>query len=421
MRLSDLIPVPSMSSDLLTVNLEKLVYGGDALGRLSDGRAVFIPFGLPGETVRARIVDEKRGHVRADLVELLEPSPKRIMPRCMHFGSCGGCHYQHLSYPEQQTVKTGILRDQLIRLGGIDSPPVKPMASSPFEWNYRNHVQFHLSPSGKLGYVDAHNRSILPISECHLPEAPLNDIWPSLEFEPDLGLERISLRLGVAGEIMLVLESDLPEIPVMDLEADLSVVHINAGDTVVLAGDDDLVITVNERLFRISASSFFQVNTAMAARMVDYLLTHLPVTPRTTLLDVYCGVGLFSAFFAPHVGRLIGIESSSSACEDFTVNLDEFENVELYVAMAEDVLPALDVNPDVAIVDPPRAGLEKRALDALLVLAPTLLAYVSCDPSTLARDASRLIDGGYHLTQVTAFDLFPQTYHIESISIFEKG
>jgi 23S rRNA (uracil1939-C5)-methyltransferase len=410
-----------MSSDLLTVNLEKLVYGGDALGRLSDGRVVFIPFGLPAETVRARIVDEKHGHVRADLVELLEPSPKRILPRCTHFGICGGCHYQHLSYPEQLTVKTGILRDQLIRLGRIDSPPMKPMVPSPVEWNYRNHVQFHLSPSGKIGYVDAHSRSILPITECHLPEAPLNDIWPTLEFEPELGLERVSLRLGVDGEIMLVLESDLPEIPAMDLEADLSVVHITAGDSVVLAGDDHLVMAVNERLFRISASSFFQVNTAMAGRMVDHLLAHLPVTAKNTLLDVYCGVGLFSAFFAPHVERLIGIESSSSACEDFSVNLDEFENVELYEAMAEDGLPSLNVNPDVVIVDPPRAGLEKGTLDALLVLAPNLLAYVSCDPSTLARDARRLIDGGYHLTQVTAFDLFPQTYHIESISIFEKG
>jgi 23S rRNA (uracil1939-C5)-methyltransferase len=410
-----------MSSDLLTVNLEKLVYGGDALGRLSDGRAVFIPFGLPGETVRARTVDEKRGHVRADLVELLEPSPKRIMTRCTHFGICGGCHYQHLSYPEQLGVKTGILRDQLIRLGRIDSPPMKAIVPSLSEWNYRNHVQFHLSASGKIGYVDAHSRSILPITECHLPEALLNDIWPTLEFEPGLGLERVSLRLGVDGETILVLESDLPEIPAMDLEADLSVVHISAGDSVVLAGDDHLVMAVNERLFRISASSFFQVNTAMAGRMVDHLTAQLHVTAKTALLDVYCGVGLFSAFFAPHVKRLIGIESSSSACEDFSVNLDEFENVELYEAMAEDVLPLLDVNPDVVIVDPPRAGLEKGALNALLALAPKLLAYVSCDPSTLARDARRLIDGGYHLTQVTAFDLFPQTYHIESISIFEKG
>jgi 23S rRNA (uracil1939-C5)-methyltransferase len=151
------------------------------------------------------------------------------------------------------------------------------------------------------------------------------------------------------------------------------------------------------------------------------LLAQLQVSPATTLLDVFCGVGLFSLFFAPRVGRLVGIESSLSACEDFAVNLDEFNNVELYEAPAEDVLPILDVKTDVVIVDPPRLGLEKRSLDALLARAPARIAYVSCDPSTLARDAARLIAGGYRLVQVTPFDLFPQTYHIESISILEKG
>jgi len=421
MRDEGLTPALSMTTDLLTVKLEKLTYGGDAFGRLSDGRAVFIPFGLQGETVRACIVDEKRDHVRAELVELVEPSLKRIEPRCKHFGICGGCHYQHLSYPEQQIVKTGILRDQLTRLGKIENPPVLPIISSPCEWNYRNNVQFHLTPTGKLGYVDVHSRNIVPITECHLPENQLNDLWPMLDFEPGLGLEQVSLRLGLDGEIMLVLESDLSEIPAMELEADLSVVHIAAGDTVILAGDDHLVISVNERPFYVSAGSFFQVNIEIAGKMVEYLLAHLPASPETTLLDVYCGVGLFSAFLAPRVGRLIGIESSSSACKDFTINLDEFGNVELYEAPAEEVLPTLDVDPDIVIVDPPRAGLEKRALEALLALAPTLFAYVSCDPSTLARDASRLIAGGYRLVEVTPFDLFPQTYHIESISLFEKG
>jgi 23S rRNA (uracil1939-C5)-methyltransferase len=188
-----------------------------------------------------------------------------------------------------------------------------------------------------------------------------------------------------------------------------------------MAGDDHLAIRVNDRLFYISAASFFQVNTRMAEKMVAHLQARLPVQPAVTMLDVYCGVGLFSAFFAPHLGRLIGIESSPSACEDFAVNLDEFDNVELYEALAEDMLPALDVKPGIVIVDPPRSGLEKRVLDALLAGNPARIAYVSCDPSTLARDAARLVAGGYQLIQVTPFDLFPQSYHIESISIFEKG
>jgi 23S rRNA (uracil1939-C5)-methyltransferase len=188
-----------------------------------------------------------------------------------------------------------------------------------------------------------------------------------------------------------------------------------------MAGDDAITILVKDRAFRVSAASFFQVNTSMAGAMVQHLLDHCPVSNRTTLLDVYCGVGLFSAFFAGRVGRLIGIEVSPSACEDFAANLDEFDHVELYEAPAENVLPTLDVSPDIVILDPPRAGLEKRALEALLALHPARIAYVSCDPSTLGRDAARLISGGYRLVQVTPFDLFPQTYSIESISIFEKG
>jgi len=410
-----------MTSDLLTVKLEKLTYGGDALGRLSDGRAVFVPFALPGETVRIHSVNEKRGHVRAELVEVLEPSHERIAPKCKHFGVCGGCHYQHLPYQAQLSAKTEILRDQLKRIGKIENPPVKQIVPSSTEWNYRNHVQFHLTRDGKLGYIDAQCRSVIPISECHLPELPLNILWPTLEFDPGLGLERVSLRLGVDDETMLVLESESPETPELELEANLSVVHLTDNDVVVMAGDDHLTMIVNDRLFHVSAASFFQVNTEMAGKMAAHLLAHLRVSPATTLLDVYCGVGLFSAFFAPRVGRLIGIESSLSACEDFAVNLDKFDNVELYEAPAENVLPALDVKPDTVIVDPPRAGLEKRSLDALLARGPARIAYVSCDPSTLARDAARLIAGCYRLVQVTPFDLFPQTYHIESISIFEKG
>jgi len=415
-----------MTTDLLTVKLEKLTYGGDALGRVPDplmgtgGRVVFVPFALPGETVRIRVIDQKRGHMRGELVEVLDPSAERITPKCIHFGVCGGCHYQHLSYTAQLQVKTDILRDQLTRIGKIQDPPVQPMVASPQEWNYRNHVQFHLSAAGELGYIRANGRDMFPISECHLPEATLNKLWPSLEFDPGLGLQRISLRLGMEDETMLVLESDATEPPELELEANLSVVHLAGEDVVVMAGDDHLTISVKEQAFRVSAASFFQVNTLMAGRMVQHLLDHLAVSPATTLLDVYCGVGLFSAFFAGRVGRLIGIEASASACEDFAANLDEFENVELYEAPAETVLPGLDVRPDIAIVDPPRAGLDKLALDALMALRPGRLAYVSCDPSTLARDAARLIVGGYRLVQVTPFDLFPQTSSIESISIFEK-
>ncbi|HUE98149.1 MAG TPA: class I SAM-dependent RNA methyltransferase [Anaerolineales bacterium] len=403
------------------ITLTTLTYGGDAMGRLEDGRAVFVPLGLPGERVQVRLTYEKRGFARGELVEILEASPHRIIPRCKHFGVCGGCHYQHLPYLGQLKAKGEILRDQLTRIGKIENPPVQNMVASPSPWNYRNHVQFHLTAEGKLGYAGAGTtfaHGIIPITECHLPEGSINSLWPQLEFEPETNIDRVSLRSG-KDDLMLVLEADSPEAPVLEIEAEISVAHVFEENTVVVAGNDHIVISILGLDFRVSAVSFFQVNTAMAEKMVNHLIANLPLTPSTTLMDVYCGAGLFSRFLAPKCERVIGIESSPSACEDFSFNLDEFDNVELYEGLAENVIPHLEVKPDIVLVDPPRAGLDKRVVDGILKLNPRVIACVSCDPSTLARDAARLTDGGYRLKDVTPFDLFPQTYHIESISLFE--
>ena len=411
-----------MNQTTLEITLTTLTYSGDVMGRLPDGRAIFVPFGLPGERVRVQVTEQKHNYARGEIVEIVEASPDRIKPHCVHFGRCGGCHYQILPYPKQLTAKADILRDQLTRIGKIQNPPVAPMVASPPEWNYRNHVQFHLTEDGRIGFVNAAGNEVIPISECHLPDSNINAFWPQLEFESNMDIERVSLRAGADNDLMLLLESDSPDAPELELEAGISVAHLYEDHAVVMAGDDHILIRVLDRDFKVSAPSFFQVNTAMAGKMVEHLLSALPVTKEDTLLDLYSGVGIFSAFFASRAGRVIGIESSPSACEDFVVNLDEFENVELYEGEAEDVLPALVAqvaNLRYIILDPPRAGLDRRVIDALLKLGPRVIAYVSCDPSTLARDAKRLIEGGYALKQITPFDLFPQTYHIESISIFE--
>jgi 23S rRNA (uracil1939-C5)-methyltransferase len=319
-------------------------------------------------------------------------------------------------------AKTEILRDQLQRIGKIENPPVVPMVASPLEWNYRNNVQFHLTAEGKVGFINVKGNSTLPIEECHLPEAGIDTFWRNLQFESNKDVERVSLRVGRDEELMVVLESESPETPEFEIEADVSVVHLYDEHAVVIAGQDNLIFNIFGKDFQVSAASFFQVNTKMAEKMVGYIITQLPVSPSMTLLDVYCGVGLFSKFFAPKCQTVIGVETSESACEDFAVNLDEFDNVELYEGAAEEVLPGLAGRLDSStfvIVDPPRAGIERHALDAILEIKPQMIAYVSCDPSTLARDAARLISGGYRLVEVTPFDLFPQTYHIESISIFE--
>ncbi len=402
------------------VELTKLIYGGEAMGRLPDGRAVFVPFGVPGETVRLRLVEEKRGYARAELLEVLQPAAGRIEPRCVHFGACGGCHYQHMTYEEQLAAKAEILRDQLERIGGLTDPPVQPTRPSPRPWLYRNHLQFHLTPEGQLGYHAARSQNVIPIEECFLPMEPIGTFWKLLEVEPVPGLQRVHLRVGTDEDIMLALESSDPDPPAFGADLPLSAVHLGPAGATVLSGSESLIITVLDRQFRVSAESFFQVNSPMAGAMVEHLLENLALDMEATALDVYCGVGLFSAFLAPLVQRVIAVESSPSAWLDFEVNLDEFNNVELYQAPAEDVLPALPVEPTVIIVDPPRSGLSRTVVDGILALSPDTLVYVSCDPATLARDARHLTQGGYTLKRITPFDLFPQTYHIESMSFWRK-
>jgi 23S rRNA (uracil1939-C5)-methyltransferase len=399
-----------------------LVYGGEALGRLPDGKAVFAPFLLPGEMARLQVKEEKRGHLKADLVEILEPSPQRIAPRCPHFTRCGGCHYQHMPYEVQLSVKVEILRDQLQRIGGLGAVPLQPIVPSPIPFNYRNYIQFHLDPKGKLGFQAARSNQVIPITECHLPEPMLNQIWPQLDIELLPGLAQISLRQGMDEEVQLILEcrdKELFEFSVEDLP--ISAVHLSPAGTVVLAGSETLLMEILGRSFQVSAEAFFQVNTRMAEAMVQHILKILPLEPGMTLLDLYCGVGLFSAFLAPKVKRLVGVETSPASCRDYAANLDEFDNVELYEAPVAEVLKQISFYPQVILVDPPRSGLDRLALEGLLAQRAPRLVYVSCDPATLARDARRLCEAGYHLAQVTPFDLFPQTYHIESISLWEKN
>lgn len=402
------------------LTLDKWVYGGEAMGRLPDGRAVFVPYGVPGELVRLRLLEEKRGFARAELVEVLQAAPQRTEPRCKHFGVCGGCHYQHVPYEAQLRAKRGVLIDQLERLGGLKNPPVSEAIPSTNPWNYRNHVQFHVHPEGGLGFQAAREHEVIRVEECHLPEGRLNELWPQLQVEPVPDLHRVVLRLGAKGETLLILESDAPEPGEFSTDIPVAAAHLGPDGPKVLADRSYLTLDVLGRSFRVSAGAFFQVNIPVTEAMVEHLLAHLPLGQEVTLLEVYCGVGLFSAFLAPRVGRLIGVEANPLATEDFVVNLDEFDHVELYEGAAEDVLPVLEMSADVVLVDPPRAGLARTVLDAILKMAPPLLAYISCDPATLGRDAKRLVARGYLPTKITPFDMFPQTYHIESVSFWER-
>ncbi len=396
-------------------------FGGDAIGRLPDGKAVFVPFGIQGERVLIEVTEDKKNYSRGRIKQILRASEKRITARCPHFQECGGCHYQHLAYADQLELKQSIVIDQLKRMGKIENPPVKAIVPSSLEWNYRNTVQFHLSLNGKPGYQRAGANGVVEINECHLPLAQINTLWPRLELEAEAGIQRVSIRCGSDEELLVGLESSQPQPPDFAVDFPLSVVYLGPDDPLLLSGEDYTLMQVRGRTFRVSAASFFQVNLPQAEAMVEHVLNSLKLGNNDLVVDAYCGVGLFSAFLAPRVKELVGIELAESSCNDFAANLDEFENVSLYVGAVEEVLPALKLRPQAVVLDPPRAGLEGAALSALIEAAPRQIAYVSCDPSTLARDLRKLIDAGYQLESVTPFDLFPQTYHIETISLLSKN
>jgi len=405
---------------MVTVELEAFAYGGESIGRLEDGRAVFVPYSLPGEKVRIELVEDKKRFARGELIEVIDSSPRRIKPRCPYYSRCGGCHYQHIPYEDQLASKSEILRDTLQRIGKITAPQIEPLVPSSTPWNYRNHVQFHIAQNGQLGFQEPGGGSVIPVQECYLPVDPINQVWPLLDLETIPGIDRIGLRVGDYDEVMINLNSRDPEPVELMVDMPVSIVYTGPGGNIVLAGDDHISMTVLDRQFKISAGSFFQVNTLMASEMVQHILSTLSLTDKKILVDAYCGVGLFSAFLAPVVESIIGIETAPSACDDFVINLEEFDNVELYQAPVGNVLPSIDPNPDIMIVDPPRAGLDRWTIDGILNLKPEVLVYVSCDPATLSRDIHRLSKGGYMLNQITPFDLFPQTFHIESISILER-
>jgi len=402
------------------VVIQSLVYGGSGIARLPDGQAVFVPFVLPGERVRISICEERKGYVLADALEILQPSPLRIPPRCKHFTACGGCHYQHISYEQQVIYKEEILMEQLRRLGGFQPAVVSPAVPSAEPWQYRNSLQFHLSPRGRLGFKRSHTNQTLEISECHLPLPAISQVWPQIDMEYLPEMERVELRQGDDEEVLLVLYSHNSTPPEFEIELPLSAVQVSPAGQILLAGEDHLFITVLENPLRVNAASFFQVNIGLAEKMVSLLLEKTAINRQSVVLDAYCGVGLFSRFIAPLAGRCIAIENSPAACRDFAFNLDEFDNVALYEGLVEAVLPLLEEKPDLVILDPPRNGVRRRALAAILKMAPRQIVYFSCNPATLARDGQILLSAGYQLKETIFLDMFPQTYPIESMNIFIK-
>lgn len=307
-----------------------------------------------------------------------------------------------------------MVENQLRRIGRFSDLSVNNVIPSPEPYNYRNTVQFHLSPQGRLGLKAWDGTSVVEVSECLLPAAELNDLWPMLEIDPQSGIQRVLLRTDSNQQPLAALEGTQESPPEFSVDFPLSVHFFSKSGDTLLAGDLYNQMVVNGKQFVVSPRSFFQVNLPQAEALIAFILENIELKANDVVFDLYSGVGLFSAFLAPQVKEVVAVEASESACEDFAINLDEHENVSLYVGSVEQVLPGLDLSPDLVIVDPPRSGLGKGVIDSLLSNPTRELVYVSCNPATLARDLKSLVEGGYSVRIIQPFDFFPQTYHVET-------
>lgn len=404
-------------SHTFELKVTAMAHGGDAIGR-HEGRTVFVPFAIPGERLRVELVEERKHFVRARVLEVLEPSPVRVTPPCPYFGRCGGCHFQHIAYEAQVQIKGLVVVDQFRRVGKFESPLVFEPLPDPAGWEYRNHARFHTTAEGQPGFLAADSQEIIPIADCLIMHPLLSQLYTSLDMLlPDV--EQLELRVGTAtGDLMLLLQTYDEEPPALEVDFPVSIVQV-CHDTLPapLIGLDYITEIVHGREFRISATSFYQVNSAQAERLVEIVLGALDLEGDEIVLDAYCGVGLFTAFIAEEAGAVVGIEINSASVADAVFNLADAQNVTLIEGQVEDVLPDLEELLDAVVLDPPRTGLELAVLDALVAKHPGRIVYVSCDPATLARDARRLVDAGYTLEWVQPVDLFPQTFHIESVAL----
>ena len=425
----------------MRLKIEKLVYGGDGLARLpadehGPGKTVFIPFALEGEEVDATLAEQKPGFARAALDRVAAASPDRVLPACPYFQGCGGCHYQHASYQHQLKIKAAILRETLQRTAKIELPCELQIHASP-EWGYRNRTRLKLqtAPQFALGYYRLRSHELMPVEECPISSPLINRAIAAVWQQGRMGKIPDAVRevefFADHGDGVLLLEADceprtskanaqaaadtlvhvIPEIKgVVAFEQSLPN-QLLEPKRLAASGETKISYQTTRSSYQVSAGSFFQVNRFLT----DDLVAIVTDSPAGQLaLDLYAGVGLFSLPLAHSFAQVIAVEASQTSYADLRQNAGQ-EVKPVRATIAQYLDQASGILPDLVVADPPRGGLGENVVRSLARLAAPRITYVSCDPSTLARDLRMLLSLGYRIERTHLIDLFPQTYHIESV------
>lgn len=390
----------------LQLRIEKLVYGGEGLSR-ADGEVLFTPFVLPGELVEAERTGARHAAERTELQEVLEPSPSRVKPQCRYFERCGGCQYQHIDYDVQRTAKRDILAETLQRVGKLEIDPDKITVDHAEPYGYRNRSQFHFEP-GRFGYKEMASNKLVAIDNCPISSPKINEAiailnrlvrdkkWPQFLTSMEIFTDEKQVQWNVLGSNKPIAKSFFEwlgkEVP-----------GTVGGALDYRVADDD---------YRVSGMSFFQTNRFLTQRLAELAVG---TSKGKTAWDLYAGVGLFSVPLGRNFEQVIGVESGRAAAADLEVNARRARiKIEVEQKQTEQFLQTATTAPDFVLADPPRAGLGRIAVARLLELAPKAITIVSCDPATLARDLA-MMNEQYAIERIGLIDLFPQTFHMETI------
>ncbi len=369
-----------------------------------EGAPVSVLGGLAGERVRAEVIWVNPDAIYCRVVEVIEPSVHRREAPCSYFLKCTGCQWQHVAYEHQLELKRDRVVNAMSEYAELDGTGVEPVIGSPFELGYRNHARFTVARwpenRGQVGFVSGITRRFVRVDYCLLMDEPVNDVLGSVQGKLG-GMSQFSVRASAATGSMLIQ-------PPLPTEQGLPA-----------SGQTHYEEEASDRKFRVASPSFFQVNTAQLEHMAGLIKSMLGPAGRGTLLDAYSGVGTFSVLLAPHVERVIAIEESASGVADAKSNAEGIDNIEFIEGRSEEVMPTLSGTVDYVILDPPRAGCMPETTDAVRRLAPSKVVLVSCDTAAMARDQSRLLNHGFKLVTVQPVDMFPQTRHVEVLSLFE--
>ncbi len=387
--------------NILEVKIEKIVPNGFGLA-FAENLTVFVSLAAPGDQVRVKINQIKGKTAFAEIVEIIEPSSERIAPPCVYFGRCGGCDFQQLNYENQLKAKVGIIKDCLTRLGKINFAGEIKIVGSPHEFAYRARAQWHADTrTRQIGYFQRNSHNIIDVEACPILtdelQKTLTELRDTIEWQ-SFWSEKVEIEAANAGEKVSIYSAELVE-PTTEIS-----------------------FTAGENRYFYDAQSFFQGNPFLIESLIK---TAIGDAGGKTALDLYCGVGLFTLPLARRFEKVFGVEGNEKSIESAKKNLENarLETAEVFAEsvgewLAENMETLREV--DFILLDPPRAGTERETIESILKIAPPQISYVSCEPSTLARDLRILCESVYEIESITAIDLFPQTHHIETVVMLRR-